>query len=139
MYMARGQFGAARASYQRVDVTSRVEGASPHQLVTILYEELLKSLDAMALAAERNDYQKRGDRQAKVLRLISGLEISLDFDRGGDIAIGLARIYREARRLVVEGGRENDIAKLGDAREMLEKISTAWVEIGAEVGNLAPA
>ena len=33
MYAMRGQFGMAKARYQRVDVASRVEGATPHQLV----------------------------------------------------------------------------------------------------------
>jgi flagellar protein FliS len=53
MYAMRGQFGAAKAGYQRVDVSSRVEGADPHQLVTILYDELIKSLEAMAVAVAK--------------------------------------------------------------------------------------
>ena len=53
MYAMRGQFGMAKARYQRVDVASRVEGATPHQLVAILYDELLKALDAMAAAMAR--------------------------------------------------------------------------------------
>lgn len=128
MYMARGQF-AAKARYQRVDVSSRVEGADPHELVSMLYEELLRSLDAMALAAERGDYVQRGERQAKALRLISGLETSLDFEQGGDIAAGLARIYREARRLTIAAGREGDPAKVRQAREMLSGIAEAWAAI----------
>lgn len=132
MYVARGQFGAAKARYQAVDVTSRVEGADQHGLVTILYDELLKSLDAMALAAARKDFGQRGERQARALRLLSGLETSLDFDQGGDIALGLARIYREARRLVLAAGRENDAAKISQAREMLAGIAEAWANIRAE-------
>jgi flagellar secretion chaperone FliS len=132
MFVARGQF-AARARYQRVDVSSRVEGADPHELVSILYDELLRALDAMAVAAERGDYVKRGERQAMALRLISGLELSLDFDQGGDIAAGLARVYREARRLVIAAGRENDPAKIGQAREMLGGIAEAWSAIRERV------
>ena len=129
MYVARGQFGAAKARYQRVDVTSRVEGADSHELVAILYDELLKGLDAMAVSIERGDYVQRGERQSKALRLVSGLEASLDFDQGGEIAIGLARIYREARRLTIAAGRENDGAKVAQAREMLGEISEAWTQI----------
>lgn len=132
MYMARGQFGA-KARYQRVEVASRVEGADAHELVAMLYEELLRSLDAMALAAERGDYVRRGERQARALRLISGLETSLDFDQGGDIAAGLARIYREARRLVIAGGREGDPAKVTQAREMVAGIAEAWAGIRERV------
>lgn len=129
MFVARGQFKAARARYTQVDVVSRVEGADPHGLVTILYDELLQALDAMALAAARKDFGQRGDRQARALRLLSGLETSLDFEAGGEIATGLARIYREARRLVIAAGRENDAAKIAQAREMLAGIAEAWGQI----------
>jgi flagellar protein FliS len=131
MYVARGQFGAARARYQRVDVASRVEGADPHQLVAILYEELLQSLDAMTVAMARGDLNQRGERQARALRLLSGLEVSLDYDQGGDIAIGLAKIYREARRLVIAAARDNDATLVGQARDMLQEVAGAWSEIAA--------
>ncbi len=129
MYVAKGQFGAARARYQQVDVVSRVEGADPHALVTILYEELLKALDAMAVAAARKDFTQRGDRQARALRLLTGLETSLDFEQGGELAVGLARVYREARRLVIAAGRENDARKIAEAREMLSGVAEAWAQI----------
>ena len=130
MFVARGQFGAARARYQRVDVTSRVEGANPHQLVAILYDELLQALDTMAVAIARGDLNQRGERQARALRLLSGLETSLDFDQGGDIAVGLAKIYREARRLVIAAARENQAPLLAQARDMLAEVAGAWSEIG---------
>jgi flagellar protein FliS len=83
----------------------------------------------MAMAAERRDFGQRGERQAKALRLLSGLEASLDFEQGGEIAIGLARIYREGRRLVIAAGRDNDAAKIAQAREMLGGIAEAWAQI----------
>ena len=129
LFVPRGQFGA-RARYQAVDVQSRVEGATPHQLVLILFEELLKALDAMAFAAERGDYLARGQRQSRALNIISGLEGSLDFDQGGEIATGLASIYREARRLVVKGGRDNNPEDIRAARTLLGDIAGAWSQIG---------
>ena len=133
MFVARGQFGAAMARYQRVDVTSRVEGADSHELVAILYDELLKSLDAMTVAVSRGDYVQRGERQSKALRLISGLEMSLDYEKGGEIAIDLAKVYREARRLVIAAGRDNDAEKIAQVRDMLGGIAEAWGQIRVRV------
>ena len=130
MYVARGKFGAATARYQGVDLTSRIEGASPYQLVQIMYEELLKALDAMAFAALRGDFVKRGQHQSRVLAILTGLETSLDFDKGGEIAAGLVTIYREARRLIVDAGREGDAQGVLKAREMLGEIASAWDSIG---------
>ena len=130
MYMSRGKFGAGSARYQSVDLSSRIEGATPHQLVQIMYEELLKALDAMAFATLRGDYVQRGQRQSKALAILTGLETSLDFDKGGDIAAGLVVIYREARRLVVAGGRDGDAQQVIRAREIVQDIAAAWEAIG---------
>ena len=134
MLMQRGHFKAARAHYQSVDLQSRIEGASPHQLVQILFEELLKALDAMAVAARRRDFGQRGERQSRALSILDGLETSLDFEKGGEIARGLAGIYRDARRLVVLGARDNDCERVNQAREMIAEVASAWGAIGQNRG-----
>ena len=131
MYLSRGQFGNARARYQDVDVGSRIEGATPHQLVAVMFEELLKSLDAMAVAVQRQDLLRRGRCQSRALAILKGLENSLDFENGGDIAEGLASIYREATRLILAGVKANDPAAVAAAREMVGEIASAWDAIGA--------
>src|SRR3954471_1656270 len=130
MYQSRGKFGVGSARYQSVDLSSRLEGATPHQLVQIMYEELLKALDAMAFATARGDYIQRGQRQSKALAILTGLETSLDFEKGGEIAMGLVTIYREARRLLIAAGRDGDAALVNKAREMIQEISSAWDAIG---------
>ena len=130
MLMRHGQFGAARARYQSIDMTSRIEGASPHGLVAILFDELLKALDAMAAAIKRGDLGQRGTRQARALSILHGLEGSLDFDKGGDIASGLAAIYREGRRLIIAGGQTNDAEPVVQGPEVLNEIPSAWEGIG---------
>jgi flagellar protein FliS len=130
MYMAQARFGAARTRYQSVDLSSRIEGASPHGLVAILFEELMKALEAMAAAARHKDYGLRGTKQARALSILHGLEASLDFEQGGDIAQSLAAIYREARRLTIEAGRDNDPEKIARAKQILGEIASAWSELG---------
>ena len=129
MYLSRGQFAGA-THYKNVDLGSRIEGASPHQLVQLMYDELLRAIDAMAVAVKRGDYIQRGERQARALKILSGLETSLDFDKGGDIAASLAAIYREARRLLVAAGAANDEDKVGQVRTMIGEIAAAWTQIG---------
>jgi hypothetical protein len=57
-------------------------------------------------------------------------ESSLDFDRGGDIATGLAQIYREARRLLLTGAKERKPEPVEQARVMIGEIAEAWNQIG---------
>ncbi len=130
MYMAQSRFGAARVRYQDIDLTSRIEGASPHGLVAILFDELLKALDAMAAAARRKDFSQRGAKQSRALSILHGLEGSLDHENGGEIAQSLSAIYAEARRLVMLAGRDNDAEQVLRAREMLHQIASAWEALG---------
>ena len=130
MYMAQSRFGAARVRYQSVDLSSRVEGASPHALVAILFDELLKALDAMAAAARCKDFSQRGAKQSRALSILHGLEGSLDYENGGEIAQSLFSIYAEARRLIMLAGRDNDPEQALRAREMIHEIASAWESLG---------
>jgi flagellar secretion chaperone FliS len=130
MYSARMQMGRAQASYQDVALTSRVEGASPHQLIAIMFDEALKSLEAMAAAAVRRDFTRLGSAQARSLSIVGGLQASLDMERGGDLARNLASVYREARRLILASGKSCDGKPALEARAMLAEIASAWEAIG---------
>lgn len=130
MFHKHSQFSNARASYANIDLASRVQGASPHQLIVIMFSEALKALDAMVVASERNDLVRYSEKQTRILSILHGLETSLDFETGGEIATGLASIYREARRLVVLAGRERQSEPLQRARHMLSEIAEAWETIG---------
>jgi flagellar protein FliS len=88
----------------------------------------------MAVAARRRDFGQRGERQSRALSILDGLETSLDFEKGGEIARGLAGIYRDARRLVVLGARDNDCERVKQARDMIEEVASAWGAIGQNRG-----
>lgn len=130
MYMARPPFGRAQASYQDVGLASRVEGASPHQLIALLFEEALVALDAMVAAAGRRDTARIASSQARAMAIVGGLQASLDMERGGELARNLADVYREASRLILTAGKSGDALFAGQARTMLAEIASAWTSIG---------
>lgn len=130
MYMARPAFGRAQASYQNVDLSCRVQGASPHELIALLFEEALNAIDAMAAAAGRRDIARVAAAQARAMSIVGGLQASLDMERGGDLARNLAEVYREASRLILAGGKACDAALALQARNLLGEIASAWESIG---------
>jgi flagellar secretion chaperone FliS len=130
MSIARHRFGSASAHYSKVDLSSRIEGASPHQLVAILFEELLGALDQMTAAAARRDHSRLGESQSRALSMISGLQTSLDMERGGEIARNLAAIYAGAVPRVMAAARGCDAAALTSVRAVFGDIAEAWEAIG---------
>jgi flagellar protein FliS len=130
MFGAPSRYGAATAArYRTVDVNARVEGATPHQLIMILFEELMKALDSLRAAEAAGDRGRAAPLQSRSLSILHGLETGLDMDKGGEIALSLAKIYREARRLIGLSGTSRDEA-LQQARTMLADVAGAWAAIG---------
>lgn len=121
--------GSAARRYAAVHSGSRTEGATPHGLVKILFDELLLAMDAAALAERNGDRMKVSDKQARAMSILFALEASLDFDKGGDVAVGLAQIYRESRRLLLAGAKERSAAPVEQARAMIAEIADAWNQI----------
>jgi flagellar protein FliS len=135
MFGAPSRYAAPSARYREIDVAARVQGATPHGLIQIMFEETLKGLDTLAAAEATQDLPRRNAAQARAVSLLHGLESSLDFTRGGEIAENLGRIYREARRLLgPTPGMERGTA-IAQARDMLSTISGAWEAIGPMVNE----
>lgn len=129
MYGAQG-YAAASRRYAAIDAGSRVEGATPHQLVKILFDELLLAMGATAIALRGGDRYKAVERNTRALTLLHALESSLDFERGGEIAASLGIIYREARRRMLAALAENDVDRAVSARAIINDIAEAWAQIG---------
>ncbi|MEJ7933346.1 flagellar protein FliS [Sphingobium sp. AN558] len=131
MFYNQGYAGSTAARrYAAVHSGSRTEGATPHALVKILFDELQIALDAASLAEGNGDRLKVSDKQARAMSILFALESSLDFHKGGDIAMGLAQIYREARRLLLVGAKERAAEPVDQARIMIAEIAEAWSQIG---------
>jgi len=133
MFGAPSRYAAPGARYRDIDVAARVEGATPHGLVLIMFDEALKGIDTLSAVEGTQDHVRRNAAQARVISLLHGLESSLDYNRGGEIANNLGRIYREARRLLGPTPGMDRGTALTQARDMLATVSGAWEAIGPEV------
>jgi flagellar protein FliS len=123
-------YAAASRRYAAIDAGSKIEGATPHQLVKILFDELLLAMEASALSMAANDSAKARDKQIRALTLLHALDSSLDFEKGGDVAMSLGVIYREVRQRMLAAVPANDSARMMSAHAVIADISGAWGQIG---------
>jgi flagellar protein FliS len=119
-----------RETYRAVDVASRTGGATPHQLITILYEDLLRELRLGALAIDAGDHAAKSDRLTKAVALLFALEAGLDFDKGGSVAEALSRFYRGCRDAVMRASIEGNAALVRDVVDNVSEIADSWKAIG---------
>ena len=80
---------AALAQYQDVAVDCRVAGSSPHSLVSMLFDGILKNLAIANGAIDRQDISEKGSKISAAIRIIDSLRASLDLQKGGDLAENL--------------------------------------------------
>jgi flagellar secretion chaperone FliS len=112
--------------YRSLELKSRVESASPHGLVSLLYEELLRSLDLANASLDKGRTALGGSHAARAQSIIIALEGSIDFEKGGDLATTLARVYRACRQELNRAAPTGDLQKLAEVRDAVSDIAYAW-------------
>jgi len=79
--------------YRLVDLEARAAAASPYELVLILFDGLLDELARARGHIEHKRYQQKGASLEKCINILNGLSSALDYDNGGELVQGLARLY----------------------------------------------
>jgi len=112
--------------YQSIDLRSRIEGSTPHDLVAILYAELGIALEVMARADPQQSatFQTQYERAVSILLTLEG---SLDPERGGSLAGSLAAIYRQMRKQLFASRTRPDA--LTEVRDGVASLAQAWAQI----------
>lgn len=122
---------AAQKQYRSLSIASRIEAASPHELVAILYEELLGALDITAAAVAQGKAAAGRASRERATSILLALEASLDFERGGGLARTLAAIYRAMQKELTICVQMGDAGKLKAIRGSVAELLAAWVQIRA--------
>ena len=117
---------------------TKIRTANQGQLIIMIYDEAIRQIDlateALADGTKRLDQVHNAIVRAQ--DFITELTVSLDFDRGGEIAKGLFSIYMFFRRHLMEANLKKDPQMLKNVRSMLAELRDAWVQInkpGVEV------
>ena len=130
MTVAHHHPGQARMHYEAMSYSSRIEGASPHELVTILYEELVLALTLLAFSMRAQDSLKTNAQFGRASGIIHALEAGLDHDLGGTLAESLSAIYRSART-------EMMVARETANPERIERIAQAFTDMNDSWNKIA--
>lgn len=119
------------AAYQRVSVETGVSNASPHQLVTMLFEGLLLAMGMACAALARGDMAAKGEQIIKAVRILDeGLKPALNLAQGGELAANLNGLYGYCSLRLTQANLRNDAAALADVIRVIEPLADGWKQIG---------
>lgn len=125
-------FNAAN-SYAQLGVQTGVMSASPHRLISMLFDGAQTAIGAARLHMESGNAVEKGHSISKALAIINdGLLAAVDYERGGEIAEGLGQLYEYCAGLLLKANLHNDLAALDEASDLLGRIASAWQEIGQQ-------
>jgi flagellar secretion chaperone FliS len=125
------RYQLARDNYRDIELVSRVQGASPHALVTLLYEQLLQSLDVMLAHHSLGHSVQRDQQYLRATSILVALQASLDHENGGALAERLAKIYGAVTFRLSRAVEEQNGELLLEVRAGLAEIAVAWADLAA--------
>lgn len=117
------------ATYRQIDLVGRTAEADGAALVQLLYDELIRALRVTAWAIEHGNYTLKSEKITRATAILFALEAGLDFEKGGDISVTLARLYLGARKRIIDASIGQDPAPFLEVAENLQEISAAWAQI----------
>ncbi|WP_411886695.1 flagellar export chaperone FliS [Polaromonas sp. YR568] len=149
MYTPAHSHNTGAKAYAKVGIEIGAMSASPHQLITMLFDGA-KTAIAMARHHMANkDISAKGQAISKAINIVdNGLKASLDADAAGvagaQLVADLSAFYAYVTQRLLYANLRNDPALLDEADRLLDSISSAWREIDPQrtqplVASDAPA
>ncbi|MBG6077617.1 flagellar export chaperone FliS [Polaromonas sp. CG_9.11] len=134
MYTRTAAPGAGARSYAQVGLQSGVMSASPHQLITLLFDGAKTAIAMARHHMAQKEIAAKGQAISKAINIIdNGLKASLDAEAGGpagaELVANLSALYDYINQRLMQANLRNDPALLDEAERLLENIGSAWREI----------
>jgi flagellar protein FliS len=138
--MSRHVRQANAHAYSRVGVETGVDAATPHQLVTMLFDGFGDAIAQARNAMQRRDIEAKCKAITRAVRIVDeGLKASLDVRAGGKLGEDLLALYGYVAVRLTQANLNNDAAALDECQSLLEPVRSAWAAIGPAVATTAPA
>lgn len=116
----------AMANYGEVKLQAGVAYADGARLTQMLYDGVCDALAQAEGHMARGEIAAKGEAVNRAMRILFGLQGTLDFDKGGEVAKALAELYTFATRRLLAASAENDLDALRDLRARMDEIRQAW-------------
>ena len=130
---------ASAGAYRNVGVETGVAAATPHQLVTMLFDGFNDAVAQAKAALAQGQIEAKCKAITRAARIVDeGLKAPLDA-AGGSLSDNLRALYGYVTLRLTQANLSNDVAALDECVRLLEPVRSAWVAIGPASGAGAEA
>jgi len=120
---------------ENIYLENLVKTASPAKLVEILYEKFLELVTSSKKDIENNDFLSANEKIKKAQDIITELNISLDLEKGGEIAKNLRALYNYIFKRLIDANVEKNVKILDEVIELVTGLLDAWREAMKKAKN----
>jgi flagellar protein FliS len=121
-------------AYKQVYAATGVDGATPHGLISMLFEGLVGALAEARGAMRSGNIPAKCNAIGRALRIVDeGLSAALNESEGGALAADLGALYRYVSLRLTQANLHNDEAALEECGRLIEPLRSAWAEIADQV------
>ena len=113
-------------AYHNVHIASAVPYADGVQLIQMLFDGLIDALSCAEGEIERKNIPEKTISINRATGIIYGLQDSLDFKKGSDLARNLSDLYEYMIRRVMFANLHNDVNALHEVKGLISEIRSAW-------------
>ncbi|MFO1048023.1 MAG: flagellar export chaperone FliS [Geminicoccaceae bacterium] len=127
--------------HRRVSSAYRdAESPPPARQIVLLLDRAIRHLGEARQAIQECRIEARYQHVVKAHAIVAALQSCLDFERGGEIARTLDRLYNHTLGRLMLINLRNDPAICEELRQLLDRMRTGWAAIDAgEPAETAPA
>jgi flagellar protein FliS len=130
---------SALSAYSQVGVETSIASASPHKLVTMLFDGAILAVFRGKAYMQQGNIAAKGDSISKAIAIIDdGLKVSLDEETGGEMAKNLKALYVYMSNRLLMANIRNDVEGLDEVARLLGELKGAWERIGQHPQTIAP-
>jgi flagellar protein FliS len=106
-----------------------VNGASPLQLVVMLYDGAIRFMEAGKHGIEIKDLETQNKNLQKAQRIVMELMSCLDMEKGAEIAKNLLALYSYVLNELVEANIGDRTEPIDRCIKILSDLRESWVEV----------
>lgn len=128
-------FNRVAESYGSVQVMTGVATADNVQLVQMLFDGLLESLNVTKGHILNRAIEEKSKSISRASRIVVGLQGALDFQRGGELAHNLNDLYTYVLRRLIHVNAQNDLEVLDEVYSLMKDVSDAWQTLPSLLGT----
>ncbi len=114
----------------------QVMAADPVTLVAMLYDKAVLSLKAAVQAIHKDEIEVRWKNSHRAREIINHLFMTLDLEKGGEIASNLEALYAYMLQRLLDVDVKNEARAAEEVIELLEPLRASWSELARTCADI---